>query len=376
MKRIYSFIILCMILTVRIMAQNGTSAQTKDWEADEEGLRSGCSYVRSSQGGKKAVLFYSIKKNNKMFVAAVDLSDLKSGIHQMVYIDEESPYEPACTDVLLIRQDGGKVYCQSEDGTKEWLIMDFDLETGDTFVDGSGVRYMVKEVANSDEKRKRLQLVSEDGTREDTWVEGIGSLQWGFLPSYVAKTLKSFQHVNESLSVYLWAAMAPDYFVGQSVDDEYFKLQPFEGIEDETTENMSYTDLPESPLTYSFIGDTLWIQGYYPLNLYRSFASARITGTQVDISIHQVTPLDIIKGMHVAKIDVRIPGFKAGTYQVGMPGGEYETLECKGPADGIDVVRKGAAGTDKRTYDLQGRPVPSKPQRGLYIQGGRIKATK
>ena len=80
--------------------------------------------------------------------------------------------------------------------------------------------------------------------------------------------------------------------------------------------------------------------------------------------------------MHVARIDVRIPSFKAGTYQVGMPGGEYETLECKGPADGIDVVKPGAAGTDKRTYDLQGRPVPSKPQRGLYIQDGRVKARK
>ena len=375
MRHLYSFIILCMILSIRIMAQNGTSAQTKDWEADEEDLHSGCSYVRSSQGEKKAVLFYRIKKN-KMFVAAVDLSDLKGGIHQMVYIDEESPYEPACTDVLLIRQDGGKVYCQTKDETKEWLIMDFDLETGDTFVDGAGERYTVKEGANSDAKRKILHLTSEDGTREDTWVEGIGSLQWGFLPSHVAQTLKYFQHVNEPLSVYLWAAMAPGYFVGQSVDEEYFKLQPFEGIEDETTENMSFADLPEPPLTYSFIGDTLWIQGYYPLNLYRSFASARIIGTQVDISIHQITPLDIIKGMHVAKIDVRIPGFKAGTYQVGMPGRDYETLECKGPADDIDVVKQGAAGTDKRTYDLQGRLVVGKSQRGLYIQGGRIKATK
>ena len=109
MKRVYSFIILCMILTVRIMAQNGTSAQTKDWEADEEDLRSGCSYVRSSQGEKKAVLFYSIKKN-KMFVAAVDLLDLKGGIHRMVYIDEESPYEPACTNARLYDPIAGRFY--------------------------------------------------------------------------------------------------------------------------------------------------------------------------------------------------------------------------------------------------------------------------
>ena len=32
--------------------------------------------------------------------------------------------------------------------------------------------------------------------------------------------------------------------------------------------------------------------------------------------------------------------------------------------------------SDKRTFDLLGRPVSGKPQRGLYIQGGRIKARK
>ena len=73
-------------------------------------------------------------------------------------------------------------------------------------------------------------------------------------------------------------------------------------------------------------------------------------------------------------LDIRIPGFAPGTYQVDISGHEKVTLECKGPADGIDVVKSETTKTDIRTYDLQGRPVSGKPQRGLYIQGGRIKA--
>nr|MCR5849586.1 hypothetical protein [Bacteroidaceae bacterium] len=316
-----------------------SSPTLEDLLAEAESLLFGCSYVRSSQGTKKAVLYYSIKekeeiegrKYSNLFIDVVELSALQDGIHEMVFIDEKYPGEPTCTDVLLIRQDGDKVYCQTENDTQEWLILDFGLKTGDIFVNGAGERFLVKEITKSeDSKRKRILLISEDGTQEDTWEEGIGSLQWGFLPNYVVKTLKYFQDVEDSMFTNLWAAANPDYFVGQGVYDEYFKLQPFDEIKDEEAEDMTLEDLPDSPLSYSFIEDSLRIQGYYPLNLYPSFAAASITGGHIDISIHQVTGLNMIKGNHIAKIDVLIPGFKAGTYKVGMSGQEYVTLECKG----------------------------------------------
>lgn len=315
MKHLYSLIILCFMLPVRLVAQESSPA-SKDWQADEETLRCGCSYVRSPLTSKSAMLYYSIKdieevdgiKYSKLCVNVVELSELKGGVHEMVLIDDEYSAEPNCTDVLLIRQDGGKVYCQTEDSTQEWLICDFDLKEGDTFVNGIGEPYLVEEAGSADNSRK-LRLLSEDGTKEDTWIEGIGSLRWGFLPDYVVRSLKFFQEETGPLDINLWSAASPDTFIEQSINDEYLKLQPFEEIPDEAAEEMSYTDLPEPLLTYSFLGDSLWIQGYYPLNLYHSYVAARITGEYIDISIHQVTTLDMITGRHVARIDVRIPGF-------------------------------------------------------------------
>ena len=375
----YLFITLCVIFSNRMVAQENPLSDTKDWLAEEENIHCGCSYARSSQGAKKAVLYYSIKENEekegikyfKMLVNVVELSELQGGIHEMVYIDDEYPNGQTCTDVLLIWQDGNKVYCQSEDGKQKWLILDFGLKTGDTFVNGIGEHYLVKETTSSaDLKRKKLLLVSEDGTQEDTWEEGIGSLLWGFLPNYVVKTLKYFQNAKEPLFVNLWMAATPDYVVEQSVNDEYLKLQPFDEVEDEETQDMTYTELPESPLTYSFVGDSLWIHGYYPLNLYRSFLAASISGMHIDITVHQVTALNIITGMHVAKIDVKIPGFKAGTYQVGIPGREYVTLECKGATTQIANIK-----TEERAsntiYDLQGRKMVSGVRKGITIQNGK-----
>ena len=338
MKHLYSLIILCFMLPVRLVAQESSPA-SKDWQADEETLRFGCSYVRSSLGSKSAMLYYSIKdinevdgiKHSKLCVNVVELSELKSGVHEMVLVVDEYSAEPNCTDVLLLRQDGGKVYCQTEDSTQEWLIFDFDLKAGDTFVNGIGELYLVEEAGSADNSRK-LRLLSEDGTKEDTWIEGIGSLRWGFLPDYVVRSLNFFQEETGPLDIHLWSAASPDTFIEQSINDEFLKLQPFEEIPDEAAEEMSYTDLTEPLLTYSFLGDSLWIQGYYPLNLYQSYVAASITGENIDISIHQVTTLDMITGRHVARIDVRIPGFKPGIYEVGIPGQEHVTLECKGAA--------------------------------------------
>ena len=96
MKNLFPFIILCFLLSLKMMAQNGTSSLTKDWLAEEESLQFGCSYVRSLRGTYNAVLYYSMKdkeevdgiKYSKLFVDVVGLSELKGGLHEMLYIDE------------------------------------------------------------------------------------------------------------------------------------------------------------------------------------------------------------------------------------------------------------------------------------------------
>ena len=132
------------------------------------------------------------------------------------------------------------------------------------------------------------------------------------------------------------------------------------------------------PWTFNFIDDTLCITtDERTLNIKPTFAECSIDNNIVKVSIGQMYEgFEDCDCIFEGELDIRIPGFAPGTYQVDISGHEKVTLECKGPADGIDVVRKGVTGTDTRTYDLQGRPVPSKLQRGLYIQGGRIKARK
>ena len=339
MKELHIFFIACFIFSVRMMAQDGTTTPTKDWLAEEGTCRYGCSYVRSSNGTDNAVLYYSIKekeevegtKYSKLFVDVVELSELEGGLHQMVFVDEECPGGPTCTDVLLIRENGGKVYCQTEDGTREWLIMDFSLKSGDTFVNPDGERFLVKETGMADNHRK-LMLASEDGKQEDTWEERIGSLQWGFLPPSVVKSLKRFRDVDAPLHVRLWAAGAPYCFVSQNISDDFFILQSFEDVqaEDMTHEGLDHI---ETWLTFSFVDDSLHVQGYYPLVYpYTAFIAASITGTRIDISFHHVAALSMSMGGHVSKIDIHLPGFRKGTYEVGLFGKTHTTLECKGPA--------------------------------------------
>ena len=335
MKLLYLFVFIAFVLSVKMIAQDHD-----DWP--DENIYAGCSYVRSFLGTKKGILYYSVKaleeingiKYFKMYTDFDELPAIKEGTHEMSYLDETT-----CSDALSLWQDGGKIYCQTEDGTQTWLIFDFSLETGDTFTNYVGERYIVEGTTTIDApKRKKLLLVSEDGTKEDTWIEGIGSVQYGFLPAYIIKKTKEFQHIEGPFYINLWMAWEPGietddgFTICQSINDEYFKLVPFQEF---TDEDMTYEDLPNPRLTCSFVGDSLWVQGYYPLNLYQSFIAASITGNQIDVSFHQLIALDVVKGYRPAKIDVRIPGFKRGIYQVGLPMQEQVQLVCTGTNDPV-----------------------------------------
>ena len=368
MKHFFLFVFIAFAFSVKMIAQD-----YDDWP--DENIYAGCSYVRSSLGTKKGVLYYSVKtlgeingiKYFKMYTDFDELPAIKVGTHEMSYLDETT-----CSDALSLWQDGGKMYCQAEDGTQTWLIFDFSLETGDTFTNYVGERYIVEGTTMVDApKRKKLLLVSEDGTKEDTWIEGIGSVQYGFLPAYIIKQTKEFQNIEESLYINLWMAGEPrigtddSFSICQSINDEYFKLLPFQEF---TDEDMTYEDLPNPRLTCSFVGDSLWVQGYYPLNLYQSFIAASITGNLIDVSFHQVIALDVAGGYRPAKIDVRIPGFKPGTYQVGLPGQEKMQLVCNG---NIELV----AFTEGQMATIV-LPMAPEASRGKYYRLDRVEGNE
>ena len=284
-------------------------------------------------------------------------------------------------DTIYYRQEGDKVYCLQAEGNDEILILDFGLEVGDEFTDANGETYVVKDTGRQESDKyfetlyfyqpKKLILLSTQTGMEDTWIEGLGSRNWGITPYFLMERSKVFSRLGlQPFHSVVSIAHGGNLYLAPHVNTENYKAEMI----DLFGRNGDGNDIS---VYYEFIGDTLIIQGKEKSehNDGSPYAECLINGNKVDVMIKLYSNQDVKKECTYV-FDIRIPGFKAGIYQVGMPGREYVTLECKGPADDIDVVKTGAAGTDKRTYDLQGRPVPSKPQRGLYIQGGRIKARK
>ena len=91
----------------------------------------------------------------------------------------------------FIGQDGRKVYKHAFSGSWSltYLIMDFSLNSGDKFVEdyqGLALNYLVKDVsdtiisnATSESRRCIYVRCIERPSIEDTWIDGIGSLNYG-----------------------------------------------------------------------------------------------------------------------------------------------------------------------------------------------------
>ncbi|MBO4612926.1 MAG: hypothetical protein J5671_07150 [Bacteroidaceae bacterium] len=283
-------------------------------------------------------------------------------------------------DTLYYRQEGDKVFCLQSTGDDEILIIDYGLKVGDNFTDANGNTYIVKETGRENNNEyffswyfyqpKKLNLISKQTGEEDIWIEGIGSKYWGITPLFLMERSKVFTKLNlRPCRSQVFMGYGGNLLLMPNVNYENYKAKAI-------SEAGQYTG-NDYYVSYEFIDDTLRVEGIKIFEHFGgySYIECIIDNGQIDVMVKQFwMQAEVRENKYI--FDVKIPGFKAGTYQVGMPGGEYVTLECKGPADGMNVVKPGAAGTDKRTYDLSGRSVSGKPQRGLYIENGRKVVTK
>jgi hypothetical protein len=125
------------------------------------------------------------------------------------------------------------------------------------------------------------------------------------------------------------------------------------------------------------LGDTLRVEGVKVFEHFAgySYAECVIDGERIDVMVKRFYQVDVIqKSPYI--FDVKIPGFKAGTYQVGIPGCEYVTLECKGTPTQIENV-KSEIKNGTTIYDLSGRKmVNGKLPNGLYIVNGKVMVGK
>ena len=301
-------------------------------------------------------------------------------------------------DTLYYRQEDDKVYCLQPKDSKEILVLDYGLKVGDEFTDANGEVYVVTDTTRQSYNKhfrgsyyynpRRLNLISQRTGEEDVWIEGLGSLYWGITPSFLLSQNRVFSksglrpsHAKVSMgyggNLRIWPNVNRDNYKAERIEQRYFE---------EKYDTRS--------LEYEFLGDTLYVWGTKKSEylLGYPYAECLIDDGRIDVLIKSFGPADIKRESEYI-FWAKIPGFKAGTYQVGIPGREYVTLECKGATTGIEIneVKNEGVKSEKytnETYDLQGRKVigaeansslftlHSSLKKGLYIVNGRKIAVK
>lgn len=284
-------------------------------------------------------------------------------------------------DTLYFRQEGDKVFCLSKE-TKNVLekpVLDFGLQEGETYEYPTGDVYRVINVGYVEnsfpyvnywyvgQTPKMLRLRNEHTGEEDIWVEGIGSMKWGITPLEMLNGIKPlWKSESKAEFASLFYSYCSNCLATIPVDRKEYKIQPFQPDNYDGIDNPD--DYKELGLKYAFVNDTLWVRGLMEMNCYTTNAVCRINGSNVDISIEQITPQDNLDCAHYALINAKIPGFAAGTYFV-----NGQTLVCVG-ATGIDLIQN-TKHTEKiehteYIFDFSGRRT-SNPQHGLYIKDGK-----
>ena len=294
-------------------------------------------------------------------------------------------------DTLYYRQEGDKVYCLQLQDNKEILVLDYGLKVGDEFTDASGEVYVVTDTIRQGNnnyfgswyyyKPRRLNLVSKRTGENDIWVEGLGSQFWGITPSFLMTRNKVFTKLRLQPSqaqvvmgyggnLLIWPNVSRDKYKAERIEQRYFEEK-----------------FDTRSLEYEFLGDTLYVWGTRNSDYLAgySYAECLIDDGRIDVLIKSFWPAETKRESEYI-FWAKIPGFKAGTYEVGMAGQEHVTLECTGTPTGIEINASslGKTGEGATLYDLSGRRVGNEQQitvnrqipRGIYIQDGKKVAVK
>lgn len=284
-------------------------------------------------------------------------------------------------DTLLYRQEEDRVFCIPKGEREERLIVDYGLEVGDEFVNSAGEKFLVtgagtlKNGANGNwttinccqvrsfffyAEPKVLELVSMNTGERETWVEGIGSLNWGVVPMYIAEGIRPFSQLNRHPQrAQVCMATPENMSVMPNVNEEDYKAMLITQWKHAHDEDLG--------IEYFFEGDTLCVNGIQNSRTQFTipYAECLVTGNRIDFMLKHSSASPTIK----INFSVRIPGFRSGIYQVGMPGQEYVTLECSG-TDGIETMKNEKMRDPDILYDLAGRRTVH-PTKGMYIRQGR-----
>lgn len=288
---------------------------------------------------------------------------------------------------MLYRQEDEKVYRWDSQKEADVLLFDFGLHVGDVFITPDGTQMKVVEESldntvydwftySNRGKSLRLQSVN-DSDVEDVWIEGIGSVISGIMPT---NELNDGHIVYANIFTSNDLSVPTDFAIFEVNNDQYKNMLMDNDIIQED-------GVYEYGFDCEFLSDTLHVYGILPINVIPNLLECTIDeNNNVCLDILEICYLNIPTGKVHRKFDVRIPGFKSGTYNVCFTGykgdiriGEdlyYSYRELFGTTqvvcsqvNGIDHVD-----VEKQNHsfiDLTGRRLSTAPQHGIYIQDGR-----
>ena len=296
-------------------------------------------------------------------------SIIGSQIYKKMFVGE--------SDTLLYRQEEDRVFMY-KDG-HEVLLLDYGLKEGDIFESAWGEKFLVTKCITcnpfyeyygewkkcislyvKDDIPKILHLKSlDDNTREDEWMEGIGSVEWGIIPFQTYQQLGVFE--KKPLRAHLMHGSTFGMYARFEVIEESYAKIPFEPLP------CDYT------VAYSFSGDTLCVKDVCELTYESCDAECLTKENVINLNVYS-TAMTMSK---VARSFIlKIPGFKPRTYDIYLNGRlRRKALVC-GDTDAInkieDVEMVNSKWIDGKYYDLSGRQmVNGKFQKGIYIQDGK-----
>ena len=282
-------------------------------------------------------------------------------------------------------QSAGKVYqCYGYgDYNALYKSFDFNLKPGEQLERFDYSKYEVADcgLASAYEPywsaycsdRRILRMHRLDAEGDDIWMEGVGSVHTGiFEPS-------DFNTGEVYVQSMFYGQDDCAFF---SIDTDVFKSVPFKAEILETNDPIVEEIIMDqfnnnTTFDIEFIDDTLHVSGALMGETRGSLKTleAQIDDEVITLNITEPTLYRITSGSPY-RFDVKIPGFEAGRYKIRYQYNNPVEVVCQGDATGIEELKNTdtlPTGFDTNAiYDLSGRRLNQVPERGLYIQGGKV----
>ena len=279
--------------------------------------------------------------------------------------------------VFCYRQDGKRIFRYDNKYHCDMQMYEFGLGKGDV-TNNYGFAMVVDSVFPANKLSNYCYFPDnvmayrvrgkENPKYTDIWIDGVGSVKTGILTATDLPTNSS----SSLIYCMRWqdGAMYFDY------NSEKEKMVTFEAVRFSIEDYLTEENLSEN-VEFEFIEDTLHVFGRTSLYVSNNIMDCFIDEDSVmNVEIIPVYKMGGVDNEDMYWFDVKIPGFKAGTYKIRYSYKNPIEVVCPGDATGIEELKNTDTqpkGFDSDVlYDLSGRRINQVPKHGLYIQNGKV----